>query len=335
MEISGAMNTENSEMIDNTVFNSENIEVAQLVLAEIFRKRRMLSGESEKEAKPKEEALPHLKNILHYINNNEPIVMILPAFPTKSPNRDKTLSHLPDFSEKYALKNLTDLCERIKKVYAPGAKVTICSDGRVFADLICVPDDQVSEYGKSLRDYAEQHHKGIIDFFDLDDIYTEVGNYDTLREELMIAYGEPLADLRQRCKDKKEASSMYKGITRFIFEDYLGIEPFKSQSRTSVQKEARIVAYRVIQRSNAWSRLLKNYYPNAVRLSIHPQYRVAEKIGVFLVESDDCWTTPWHSVAVKEGDNVRLVPRHLAEKMPGVALVYSNGRPSHFECLSN
>lgn len=37
--------------------------------------------------------------------------------------------------------------DQIREIYAPGAKVTICSDGRVFSDLVAVTDENVTLYG--------------------------------------------------------------------------------------------------------------------------------------------------------------------------------------------
>jgi hypothetical protein len=68
-----------------------------------------------------------------YVKANEPVRMVLPAFPFKSPNRvDKTLGSLPDLGEELALQHLNGLCESIKEIYEPGAKVTITSDGLVY-----------------------------------------------------------------------------------------------------------------------------------------------------------------------------------------------------------
>lgn len=145
----------------------------------------------------------------------------------------------------------------------------------------------------------------------------------------MIKFGEPLADLRARCKRDEASKIMYRGIIRFLVEDYSGLSDFEGRSRNSIQSAARMTAYRVIQRSNAWSRLLKENFPNAIRLSIHPQFRISEKIGVFLVDTDDCWATTWHSVALKTGEVTKLVPRHYAEAANAV-LVFSDGRPSHY-----
>lgn len=76
---------------------------------------------------------------MHCIEHGKPIRMVLPAFPAKSPSRDKTLSHLPDHGEELALRNLNELCKRIGQIYEPGARIVICSDGRVFADVVRIP----------------------------------------------------------------------------------------------------------------------------------------------------------------------------------------------------
>jgi pyoverdine/dityrosine biosynthesis protein Dit1 len=71
--------------------------------------------------------------VLGQIDRNEPIRMILPAFPFKSPNsRDKVLGTMPDFGEELALAHLNGLCQNIAEVYTPGANVYISSDGLVY-----------------------------------------------------------------------------------------------------------------------------------------------------------------------------------------------------------
>jgi hypothetical protein len=71
--------------------------------------------------------------VLAQIEKQEPIRMILPAFPFKSPNaRDKVLGNMPDFGEELALSHLNGLCQNIADVYEPGAHVYISSDGLVY-----------------------------------------------------------------------------------------------------------------------------------------------------------------------------------------------------------
>jgi pyoverdine/dityrosine biosynthesis protein Dit1 len=67
------------------------------------------------------------------VARKEPIRMLLPGFPFKSPNtRDKVLGVLPDLGEELALKHLDGLCEQIKEVYEYGAECHITSDGLVY-----------------------------------------------------------------------------------------------------------------------------------------------------------------------------------------------------------
>lgn len=306
------------------------IELANAIIAVIFAHRRLLPGEHEKDEIQHIETLPHVEKVIRCIQRGEPVKLVLPAFPAKSPSRRKTLGHLPDLGEEIAFDNLCTLCNRIADVYPVGAKMVVCSDGRVFADIVRIPDQDVTEYNNAMRRYVQNKGMHNIEFFDLDDVYPNVKDFGVLREDLMIIYGEALSSLQKRCRTEESAGEMYRGIVRFMFEDFSGIGEFAGMSRNAIQNAARLAAYRVIQRSNAWGRLLVQHLPDAVRLSIHPQFRVSEKIGINLVGATDCWATPWHSVVLKEGDKVSLVPRSRAEEM-NAALIFRNGRPSHFE----
>jgi pyoverdine/dityrosine biosynthesis protein Dit1 len=63
----------------------------------------------------------------------EPIRLLLPGFPFKSPNtKDKVLGVLPDLGEELALKHLDGLCEKIEAIYKHGAECHITSDGLVY-----------------------------------------------------------------------------------------------------------------------------------------------------------------------------------------------------------
>lgn len=324
------------QAIDGQFYGNYNIndyKMATQIITILFENRRLLKKEKGKPNNFELEAKQHIRKLIPKINQRSPISLILPAFPAKSPNRKKTLGALPDLAEEYALSNIDKLCKRISSIYEPGTKFTICSDGRVFSDLVRIPDSDVTAYAKHLSLYANEHHPGTFEFMNLDSVFGSIKDFDILREELMINYGESIYSLRSRCKKEKEAKAMYRGIARFIFEDFIGLEPFENQSRASVQKLARNVAYRVIQRSNAWSSLLEEHFSDAIRLSIHPQYKISKKIGIYLADVNDEWLTPWHSVAVKSGGNIYLRKRADAEK--NSLLAFKDGRPSHYESLAN
>lgn len=275
----------------------------------------------------------HLKPILKAVSEKLPIRMILPAFPGKSPNRQKTLGPLPDLGEIQALHNIAKLCHSIDKIYPAGSCLVICSDGYCFADVVHIPDDDIAEYTEQIKKIIASFSEADIKFFDLKDCYPEIKSMDVRREELMVCEGESLCELRIRCKREDQMSAMFRGITKFLFEDYSGLQRYKDCTKTQIQNQAKVNSYRVIQRSNAWSRLIERRFPDSVRLSIHPQYPSSPKIGIRLVDSADLWMTPWHSVAVKENGSVRLVRRAQIDETKHV-LVYREGRPSHFQALA-
>jgi len=307
---------------------NENRSLAEQIVKVIFHRRRLLPSDPNTEDFA-EEARLHIDKIMHFMEMGKPIHMILPAFPAKSSSPKKTLGIYPDKGEELALQTLNNLCKKIAELYPAGGKVTICSDGRVFAELVNVTDFSISSYKHDLISRIAKSYADTIDFFDLDDVFQDIANYDTIREELMIHYGESIYKLKARCKSEESAKGMYSGMCRFLTEDFFEIEKFKGYSKTQVRTIASHNAYRVIQRSNAWTNLLKEKFPHSLRLSIHPQPRISNKIGVFLLDSDDVWRTPWHSVAMKTETGFSLVPRHVAEGQ-NASLIFENGRPSYY-----
>jgi len=122
--------------------------------------------------------------------------------------------------------------------------------------------------------------------------------------------------------------ALFNGVHRFLFEDRLVIEPGKSRNR--LRNECRDRALRVIQRSEAWGRLIQECFPTALRLSIHPQPPHSDKIGILLGDAEDPWLTPWHGVALKTEAGFKLVRRHEAEAL-GARVARREGRASHYE----
>lgn len=267
-----------------------------------------------------------LAQIAQFVEVAEPLKLALPGFPCKSPNCEKVLSHLPDMGERLALRFLSKVCAEIAEVYPPGARVLVCSDGHVFGDLIGVPDNHIDAYTAALREIVEDEGIDCIDMFSLEHVFGG-RSYDEKRRKLAEEYGEPLDELRARVRTDEGALILYRGITRFLLED--SRTPHYDGSKAALLRVARKRAYGVIQRSQAWGALIKRYHPKTVRLSIHPQPCKSEKLGIALLEADDAWTTPWHSVVLQYPDGtVKLEKRSIAQRRG--RLVDVDGRPSHY-----
>ncbi len=256
--------------------------------------------------------------------------MVLPAFPAKSPNPEKTLSHLPDYGEVLALKRLDELCRKIEVFHSPGAQLIICSDGRVFSDLVRVKDEDVNAYSLGIREILSSWGLTRLSTFDLDDCFKGF-EFGDMRRELVETFAEPVEVIHRRTKEDADHRSLFNGIHRFLFEDRIVMEPAKSRSR--VREEAKSLAYEVIQRSNAWSELVQKQFPEAVRLSIHPQGFDSEKLGVKLLPSRNIWRTPWHGVVVGKGERFELSTRRAAEQA-GARLVRCDKGYGYFKISS-
>ncbi|MFI9202245.1 L-tyrosine/L-tryptophan isonitrile synthase family protein [Streptomyces sp. NPDC053048] len=298
------------------------VEVLREVLA---HQRRMRGGGCTSEVCPRC-VRHHLDAVRAAMESGRRIEFVLPAFPTKSPNPAKVLGPLPDLAEELALRFLNSLCERIAAIHPPGAAILLCSDGRVFNDLLGVSDEDVTGYVRALDRMITDIGAGHLEQFTLDEVYSRAGHED-MRTMLSAGYAPTLEELREEVRAGGAPLAMYRGITRFMLEDLSG--PHYTGTRSALQRKCRDLAYRVIQRSRAWGGLLDQLFPAAVRLSIHPQPCGTDKIGILLADTPDAWLTPWHSVAVRTPDGFTLMKRAEAEQAGG-RLAFRAGRPSHY-----
>jgi pyoverdine/dityrosine biosynthesis protein Dit1/AcrR family transcriptional regulator len=303
-------------------------DLAENILRDLFRHRRLQTGAGACATDPCAQCLAlHLPRVRSALSAGAPVRMVLPAFPAKSANRTKTLGPLPDLGEDLALRFLQERCDAVRGRYPPGARLTICSDGRVFNDLVGVGDDEVTEYRRRLIEMIGRLGLADIDVFDLDDVWPGEP-FEATRKRLSEEYGEPMADLVQRTRTFPHHQQLYNGIHRFLTEDLIDREP--GLSRNQARTRSKEPAYEVVRRSNAWGKLVAVYFPDALRLSIHPQPPHGEKIGIMLVPAEDVWLTPWHAAVLLQADRFTLMHRADAEKL-GARLVEAGGRPSHFE----
>ncbi len=306
---------------------------AREILRCVFRHRRTLSGKEKCRQAANDDACehclePHLPLVRRFIGAGLPIHFVLPAFPAKSPNPAKVLGRLPDMAEELSLRSLQDRCMEIQTIHPPGARITICSDGMVFSDLVGVADSDVNNYGERITQMIEQLHLDSLETFHMQDLYDEAGSGEQMREWLCRHYAESQETIRERLHSNDSQQALFNGIQRFLFEDQIALEKGKSRSR--IRSECKERTYEVVRRSDAWGRLVADCFPASLRLSIHPQPPHSEKIGILLAESRDVWLTPWHSVALMENGHFRLVKRREAEEL-GAIVVSNDGSPSYME----
>ncbi|MFZ4714659.1 MAG: L-tyrosine/L-tryptophan isonitrile synthase family protein [Bacteriovoracaceae bacterium] len=255
-------------------------------------------------------SLPLYNKIFQYVERGEKLQFILPAFPAKSSNREKTIGILPDLGEFLGLTRLQNLCQKIQRIYEPGAEVLICSDGRVFNDLVLVPDEDLMQYQSAIKAMIADHQFNHLKTFSLDECFGDI-SFEAMRVKFMRLFGEELDILKQRVGKDPHELSLFNGIHRFITEDRLALIPDKSKNQIS--KESKLVTFQVMNRSKAWDRLLLSFFPEALRLSIHPYPVKHHKFGLKLVDSNSSWATPWHNAVLKTNEGFTLVKNKEAK----------------------
>lgn len=268
---------------------------------------------------------PQLEQIRQQVIRNQPLLLTLPAFPCKSPNRHKVLGELPDMAERMSLRFLKQLCDAIGQIYPPGARVLVCSDGHVFGDLIQVTDATIRRYATALSDMVEQESIACIHMFHLTDVYGRLDDQQ-MRQRLESDWSRPVHLVHDAVRNDAAQLHLYRGITRFLFEDALDTTTL---SKSALQRLSRKRAVSVIQRSQAWGNLIQHCFPLSLRLSIHPQPANSAKLGIMLLNAPDIWMTPWHAVLVQSHEALTLM-KHYEAKQVG-KLVRIGGRPSHYQ----
>lgn len=251
------------------------------------------------------------------------LTFILPAFPAKSSNRNKTHSPLPDLGELLALQRLQKMCEQIELIYSPGAEVIICSDGRVFNDLVNVSDQDLTLYDQKIISMLREFDLSNLKTYSLDDFYKK-----NAKDRLLGEYAPALESIKEMVKTDSDALSMFNGIHRFIKDDLAFSSSFASKNQ--LHRESKEVAYQVIRRSRAWDNLLATVFPNTLRLSIHPYPLTHHKFGIELVKGQDRWATPWHNVVLKMRDSYQLVKRIEALRMGAKVQMFA-GQYAYYE----
>lgn len=246
--------------------------------------------------------------VAHAVENGTPLRFLLPAFPAKSANRDKTTGDTPDLGDVTALFRLEALSRRVRALHPAGAEIVLCSDGRVFADVVGVTDSAVSVYRDGIARAIERHELESLRLYCLEDAYGGAAP-DSLRRTLVDEFAVSLEALAEEISRSEMRRSMFNGIHRFLFEDALGT----ARSRNAARELTKPFAYETVRRSDAWSRLVAEKFPRSVRLSIHPQIEGAEKIPVRLLPSDERWATPWHRSPLWDGRAIKL------ERRPSIA----------------
>lgn len=128
-ELMSLMHTHSSKDSDECLYTS--LKILNIIYK--YRLTKSTSAGSNVNDRWAEGTPKFLQTIQKFVRVREVLKMCLPAFPFKSCNKKfKVLGALPDKAEEVALTRLNDMCLEIGKVYTPGARLLIISDGLVY-----------------------------------------------------------------------------------------------------------------------------------------------------------------------------------------------------------
>lgn len=253
-----------------------------------------------------------------FVTNSEPINMLVPAYPFKSPNRDsKVMGPEPDVGERMSLQHFNSIGARIQQIYAPGGYVTIVSDGVCYNDLLGVSDEEVFDYAEGLHRITGGlglKHLKFTDLFELlgdkspataEEYASRVGK---LKERVFTEFLPPGFDFDVDIKKDNNALSTYRGYIKFLDSDLSTLFREQKMSKNAAKKHSSKVARGMIERGKAFSALVSQKSPAHVRLSIHASDNT-RKLSVALLPHERYSTfpvTPWHNTPYLDVENVSL-----------------------------
>ena len=260
-----------------------------------------------------------LATLRSFVAKQEPINMVVPAYPFKSPNREsKVLGPNPDVGERMSLQHLNSIGARIQQIYPPGGHVTIVSDGLCYNDLLGVSDEEVFDYAKGLHRIVEslgpKHLKftNLFELMDSDSSPTSAEEYASrvgkLRENLLVSFLPPGYDFDEDIKKDENALLTYRGYIKFLDSDLATFFRAKGMSKSAARKHCSKVARGMIERGKAFSALVANKSPLHIRLSIHASDNTS-KLSVTLLPQKRYGTspvTPWHNTPYLDVENDSL-----------------------------
>lgn len=266
-----------------------------------------------------------LEKIIPKVNANQPLDFVMLGFPMKSPNsRDKVIGKLPDLAEEMAFKNFAKFDEEIKKIYKPGTKITLASDGYVFNDIMGVEDNTVAEYEEVSVDMLGGT---TVEWMNLRNFYNKDLSMRELRDKVILQHGITDEVLQQRILLDPDTNALYKGMIRFLTLD-LAIQEFPSANQ--LQKKAKIVAREMMYRNEAYSQLVTSEFKSAIRLSMHPSQNNGNKYSFQLIPSPKAWTSPWHCALAVDSDGQFETIHRKDAIAAGYELIEKDGRPYFF-----
>src|SRR5690606_19008516 len=126
--------------------------------------------------------------------------------------------------------------------HKPGAEVIICSDGRVFNDLVFVSENDLNQYDDQIKNIIRDFNLSNLKTYSLDDFYST-----DAKEKLIANFAPDLNELKVAIKSIPSDLHMFNGVHRVSKYSMAFMSLYESRNQLSRQAEE--IANQAIRRS--------------------------------------------------------------------------------------
>ncbi|EKO3589845.1 L-tyrosine/L-tryptophan isonitrile synthase family protein [Vibrio metschnikovii] len=242
------------------------------------------------------------------IREQKKIKLLLPAFPCKTNNLDKVISHEPDMGEYLVLRRFLQCLRDIEAVYSPGVVLYIFSDYHTFSDYIAVDLSHHYAYSDGLKEMlVNMHAEDLI----------KIINFEDFKEFEHLCDTEYFSGLRNMFSEPGYAENFteLKLRNNKMNQTYLGLKKFMNQDQKYVlstlsYKERRLrlaeIAKGMMIQGKALDNFLKQKFSDSIRLSIHEHPMNGKKYSLYLF-AERQFKTPWHSTVLFDASQGKIM----------------------------
>ena len=246
-----------------------------------------------------------LHKIQAFIDAQEPIQMILPTLPSKGQNRARNDHAIDEVSlgEILFFAQMRDIVHSIKQIYDPGMKITVVTDGIIYADMFRHNDTgRAILYRNTCMELRDRMQlRDVVDIVDMDWLLFSEPTFGLMKSfvhDRLLCLWNTNADVKQRMESLMRGMIFNMPTPGEKFERALENinRPF-TELPQGFQDKLKFTALRYASSLIALQRLqiLYRAFPGALRATVHP--KAAPQIGLHLVNSRST-VFPYHGVVL-------------------------------------